>query len=231
MFKLSLVFFCLLFFSDLYSQNLYPVIIDDEMGYIDSTGKIIIEPKFATDINEFSVQLGNKNFKGFIFNRGCYFKEGLAIARKPIKFLFIVFGYHYGYINQSGEFEFETDNGELEPFSSGMAPMIIHERYIGSGYDYKYGYINKKNEIAIAPRFDYAGPFNDGVALVIKNNNFSYIDTAGRPVLETKYEDAFGKISALLTTAGITPLPRNSKKQKISPREWLLPALEASTVT
>jgi hypothetical protein len=116
-------------------------------GYIDRTGKVIIENqyRFADD-----------------------FSEGLAG---------VVVGNKFGFINKKGEMViapgFTPRRGDYawsgivatSRFSEGLAPVTISN---ASEINKVYGYINPKGDFVIAPQFMGAQIFSEGLALVAK---------------------------------------------------------------
>ena len=172
-----------------------------EWGYINSSGKFVIEP-FATD--------------DIIF-----FSEGMAVKKGENGL--------YGYIDKNGEFVIAPQYVSAEPFSDGMALVKYGEDYLNgfintegeyviqpqlyldfrSGeFDAKglvvaspddgiYGCMNKQGEWVIEPRFDDMWEFSeDGLALIASyegnDQKYGYINTLGEIVIGTKFNDAIG---------------------------------------
>jgi hypothetical protein len=133
-------------------------------GYIDRTGKLVVERKyqFADDFSEGMA--------------------GVAVERK------------YGFINRAGELvitpRFEVRNGRMYSyllasagrFSEGLACVKVYESDM-------YGYIDKKGEFVIPPRFSNAQEFSEGLAWVVEGGisgvapKVGWIDKSGQRVV------------------------------------------------
>lgn len=118
--------------------NLFPVKIEQKYGYIDKTGKLVIEPQFtfASDFSEDLAKVCVKNKYGYINKKGeaiIYpqyenadnFSEGVAPVQLNGK---------WGYINKSGVIVIEPQFKSAKAFNNDLAFVAINN---------KYGYINK----------------------------------------------------------------------------------------
>lgn len=156
-------------------------------GFIDSTGKVIISPRFQ-QISDFS--------------------EGLAAVRFEEK---------WGYIDRTGEFIIKNNFESAYPFADGLARVQINGKlgFINKGgnlvikpifnlisnfsdglaaayVDGKTGYINKTGNIVIKPQFQSGHDFSEGLAAVEINNKWGYIDKVGSIVIKPQFEQAVG---------------------------------------
>ncbi len=148
-------------------------------GYIDKSGKIVINPQFeeAYDFSKEGLALVKLSDKyGYIDKSGkivinpqfedaySFGEEGLAIVKLSDK---------YGYIDKSGkivinpQFEDAYDFGE-----EGLALVKLSD---------KYGYIDKSGKIVIDTQFYYAEEFKNGLALV-GGEKYGYINKSGKYV-------------------------------------------------
>lgn len=167
----------------------------DIFGYIDRTGKIVIQAKFDRAYN--------------------FTPDGLALvaqydSNKEKK---------YGYINKKGELVIPYTFDVALPFSNGFAPvaviyngelrmtfintsgkMISQPKYLSvygfyEGYGLvvdqngKCGYITKNGEYVIPPKYDYLGEFSEGLCgYSYKNEKLTgYIDINGKIIIPAKY--------------------------------------------
>lgn len=150
-------------------KKLYPIVQNKKYGYIDNTGKIIIQPQFNA-YNEFS--------------------EGLAVVQagkvktiERINFFGKVFEQYvggYGYIDTKGKIVIEPKFDRAYNFREGLAAVEI---------DGKQGYIDKRGKIAIEPKFSQASTFNEGMAQIEIKGKCGYIDSTGEIVIPAKFDN------------------------------------------
>jgi hypothetical protein len=154
------------------ADPVYRFVRDGKAGYIDRSGKILIEPTFDAYGNyggEFHDGLMVINIsegryaditgkvvidKGYY--RGWDFSEGLAVAMDKDEG-------KWGYIDRSGEFAISQRlawslNDYLYSFSEGLAKIKVANRH---------GYIDRSGEFVIAPIFLEGAEFHDGMARVV----------------------------------------------------------------
>lgn len=143
-------------------RHLFKIIENDMVGYIDSTGKVIIKP---------------------IFHNAGEFSEGVAAAR---------LNGTYGYINMSGEFVIPPQYDYAEPFIDSIAKVYINgipfyinhkgEKLFDCNFSKitnfkenrarvetesgKVGAINKNGNLIIDTIYKYISEFNEGSAVV-----------------------------------------------------------------
>jgi hypothetical protein len=162
--------------------------IGDKWGYIDTTGAVVIEPRFEEAWSfiegRAKVALGHK--WGYIDTTGAVvieprfdfvgpFSEGLAAIRVDR---------NWGYIDTAGGIVIEPryfwEGGDLRhrltpsarDFSEGLAAVRTGT---------SWGYIDHAGEFVIPPQFDEAEPFEGGVARVrLGGWLFTWVDRAGR---------------------------------------------------
>jgi hypothetical protein len=164
-------------------------------GYIDTSGKIIIEPQFDSALpfkgERAQVRINNK--WGYIdksgklviqpiFDTARNFQEGLAAVER--------FG-QWGYSNTAGEiiinFQFEKAND----FSEGLAAVVKNGRL---------GYIDTLGNWVIQPQLECIEPFlawrvpnfHQGLAVFKKGSKYGYIDSKGKVVIEPQFDEAEG---------------------------------------
>ncbi len=171
---------------------LFPVSVGDKMGYIDNTGKIVIEPQFdlAGD-----------------------FSAGLAAVR---------LGMSWGYIDLSGKMVIQPQFTDVGDFSGGLASVQLEESgpygfvdksgkmviqpqfFSGSGWAPKFseglalvagedanGFVDQTGNMVIPPRpgYEYRTDFSEGLAEVQKGANgpSGYIDMTGTMVIPPRF--------------------------------------------
>ncbi len=154
--------------SDSKSTDLFPVQLEDRWGYVNASGRMVIEPKWSQTY-EFSeglagVRVSNWS-RGYIdasgefaieprFSETKRFSEGLA----PVKF-----DGRWGYIDKSGSFVLNPQYTSASPFSNGRAWIRTS--------DFEWEYIDKNGTVVRTeetPRFEEndESMFQDGLALV-----------------------------------------------------------------
>jgi hypothetical protein len=159
---------------------LYPIVIDNKVGYIDTSGKVVIAPEFH--------------------NAGS-FSDSLAFARKDGLF---------GYIDNSGEFVIQPQFDLARDFSEGFAVVFInqklsyidkhgnkiasfncldgysfaHGRAIIQGFKCNLGLINRQGKLIADTIFRTIGDYENGVAAVhTLDDRYGVIDTDGHFVV------------------------------------------------
>ncbi len=160
-------------------------------GYIDHTGKVVVETKF---------------------NLAKSFSEGLAaviVSDQPSSA-----GGKIGYIDRTGRMVIQPkfDHGSVSDyaFTEGLAAVPL-----ANG---KWGYIDKTGKFVIEPRFDLALPFSEGRAVVAiaepayAERKSGVIDTQGRWIVEPQYESV-GEFSE-----GLAPVSLGEKIGFIDPQ-------------
>ncbi|MDZ8260152.1 WG repeat-containing protein [Nostoc sp. ChiQUE01b] len=195
-----------------FSEGKAYVCIVSTCGYIDSTGKEVIERKFT--------------------GAGRFY-ETLAPVKTDGK---------WGYINQAGTFSIPPSFEEAYQFREGLAPInkdnqwiyidknqkpVIQENfdkisYFSEGlaavkHDNKWGYIDPQGNIVIQPQFDEPKDtprrfdcdatdiignkaeckyldnrhdFSEGLAAIYMNGKWGYIDRQGNPVIPPQFSEA-----------------------------------------
>lgn len=192
-----------------FQEGLGEVEINGKWGFIDSSGQIIIQPKF-NDVLGFHEGIGmtrsgaisNSEEAGLLGLAGQWmhidkkgqplygnsdfyadgnFSEGLASVYLPRKWGIISLSMgKYGYINKKGEMIIPAKYDFAESFSEGLAAF--------EDSDGKCGYINTKGETVIEPRYDGAGGFSEGLAFVSIAGKCGFIDKQGDEVIPLQYD-------------------------------------------
>jgi hypothetical protein len=133
----------------------------EKFGYVDKTGRFVIEARFANAED---------------------FSEEVAAVRSNESFSSLEGGHEssvkYGFIDRSGKLVIKPQFDGVESFSEGLAVVNI---------GYKYGYIDKTGKVVIAPRFDSAFAFSEGLAKVVIGDRSGFIDTKGKLVISPRF--------------------------------------------
>lgn len=184
-------------------------------GYMDKTGKTVIEPRFARALpfrGGLAPACAAPGRCGFIDRAGepvvrpVYtevrpFSDGLAQVRDAEGLA--------GYVDGSGELVIPPQFNGSQPgdFNEGLAPAA----YPGT----KFGFIDRLGHFAVRPQFDGAGVFNEGLAPVLAGDRMGYVDREGRFVIPARFvwaqsfsdglaaaSDCYGAAVALRAGAG-----------------------------
>ncbi|MFO7722985.1 MAG: WG repeat-containing protein [Bacteroidales bacterium] len=169
-----------------FNNGLAPVLVDNQWGFVDKTGKIVIEPQFKAWVEEYGAlpafsegfttvvdtqtdRVGYINLKGEMvipakFYSGSPFRENVAFARLQDEKVLIDTA---GKVIARG---FVALNGYHSHFSHDLA--VVQK-------EFAYGYINKEGKFAIEPVYEEAKDFADGLAAVKKDGKWGFIDTLG----------------------------------------------------
>jgi hypothetical protein len=149
-------------------------------GFIDRTGKFIIEPEydFALSFEDGLAAVEKDGKYGFINTRGeliighqfdeaHWFREGLASVQKDGKF---------GYIDKTGRLIVPFVYDDTFMFSEGLADVEIDENC---------GYIDGGGTVIIPLKYDVCYRFIEGTAVVEDSDGVSYLINKKGGVLET----------------------------------------------
>ena len=152
-------------------------------GYIDESGRIVVEPKYES-ASHFSNGLaavktdgkwGYIDPKGKVvidprFSSCSSFSEGLAAVSLDDGRT------SYGFIDKRGKFVLQPRFWSAGSFVGGMAPVQTR-----GAAGFRYGYIGKNGKYIIQPMYKSAGAFDGkGRALVSRDGRSFYIDKNGK---------------------------------------------------
>lgn len=212
--KVVLAFSALVSFSVSFAQNpdanRLMIKKGDKTGYIDTLGKEIIAPVFASgsQFSEGIAIVAHTSSKGLlhtlrytfindkmdvviptVFDGAGDFSEGLARVKV---------GEKWGYINKEGKTAIEPQFTMCEDFHEG------HARASEKG---KWGLINKKGEWAVQPVYHSISEFSDGVFAGQKETNGKWVFYHLNETIAIK--DTFDK--AGFFADGLAPVKKNEK--------------------
>ena len=182
-----------------FSEGLAVIVIDNKYGYIDTTGRTVISPKF---------ELSDPSSAKWDGASAISFSGGLAV---------VVLNGKYGYVNKQGVIAISPQFDSARAFADGLAWVSKNGR---PGYINKQGemviqldslefplnfaqYVEKnlkahdKSELTEAPKFPsvFAPSFSEGVAPLEQIDvdgyrTWGYIDKTGSVVIEAMFDHA-----------------------------------------
>lgn len=188
-------------FND-FSEGLAAVSKNDKYGFIDTKGKVVIEPKYdwASSFSNGLAIVSVEGLYGAIDTQGktvipfeyqalADFHDGFATAARPPKDL-ENYESKYGLINKQNEvvipFMYESMGN-------------LSESLIAVKKDGKWGYVDTKNKaiIPITLKYEMVNDFSDGLAAVFSyeensdNLKYGYIDKTGKLVIPMQFIKAY----------------------------------------
>lgn len=194
-----------------FSEGRAAVRFRDYYGFIDTSGNFIAEPEFdrAFSFSEGVARVSKRvagtfdTLYGFVDKRGKViikpqyvyaldFSEGLAgfavAGKETLKM---------GFIDKRNRVVIKTKFNIVGPFSEGLAVVAQN----GTSYLYKGAvmiaeeskagmkvmYVNKRGSVVIRGNFETAESFSEGFARVEIDGRCSYIDRAGKVMIQTQF--------------------------------------------
>src|SRR5215471_3504958 len=143
-------------------------------GYIDSSGKFLVDPRFSWAENFFDgiarvIESGPCAHIGYgpceyPLNPPDVVPRGSPEPRSAVPRC------KYSFIDTTGRILFRSDLIDAKNFAEGLAP-------VGNGKH--WGYIDKSGGVRIPLRFDDAEPFSEGLARVLQGERWGYINASG----------------------------------------------------
>lgn len=167
-----------------FSEGLATVAGHGKFGFIDKTGRLVIEQRFdeAGSFSEGLARVYVGDLSGYIDKTGSViiqprfqtsdnsnFSEGLAA---------VGVGEKMGFINRTGRVVIPAIFDAAYPFSEGLAHVTMND---------KDGFVDKSGRLVIAPRYELAGDFSEGLAPVRIEGKYGYINQAGAFVIAPRF--------------------------------------------
>ena len=134
-------------------------------GYIDETGKMVINPMFE------SAEVFSEGLAGVCVGHGCYYSRPSDKPKEEEK---------WGFVDKTGSIVIPPQFSYVSTFHEGLAAVCVGN---------KYGFIDKTGKFVINPQYDSASEFNNGIAevglKVADKHQYGYIDRDGKLHLAT----------------------------------------------
>lgn len=200
-------------------DGLMMVMKDGKYGFIDTTGKVVIAPKYDKETPERIARGERYNESTYENYRYDGFYEGLAVVvqneragyidksgRVVIPFQFEkAYGFEHGraWVRQNGKWGMINTSGRLvlpamHAFPSYLSAKELlaldgfHEGLIPLAKDTVYGYADTNGVMVIPFKFTRAEPFYEGMAAAYKGEQMGFINRSGEWVIPPVYKWAEG---------------------------------------
>jgi hypothetical protein len=181
------------------TSQLYPVVVDGKLGYINGQGEMIIPPQFEDwPFSQFSeglapVSVGVGEKFGYIdmtgamviqprFDGAVPFSDGLAAVVGDNGL--------WGFIDKTGAVVVPIQYDQCPgPFSEGLCTVMVDERLKGGKLQNEY--IDKTGTVVIGP-FEWSTSFSEGLAAVGFGEDdavkWGFIDRTGAVVIQPQFD-------------------------------------------
>jgi hypothetical protein len=180
--------------------------MDEKWGYIDKTGKIVIEPTFdgAGPFSEGLTWVKTNNKYGFIDKTGkliietqkytfvSLFSEGLALVvtgqnKQNMYLRDQLYTISISSRNPSlpvGRMFFIDKTGktiiDLQDLGVKTVLLVFSEGLVGVKIGLKWGFIDQTGKVVIELKYDVVWPFTHGLAKVVIDGKYGYINKSGK---------------------------------------------------
>ncbi len=154
-------------------------------GYVNRTGKFVLEPQYeqALPFSDFLAGVKKDGKWGYINGEGKFvieprfenaflFSDGAAAVQENSK---------WGFINRAGKFLVEPKYESAGIFRQGLAAVQ---------WEGKWGFISKDGEMVVPPKFDQVYFFSEDRAGAQVNGLWGYVDRTGAFTVPPKYAEA-----------------------------------------
>jgi len=167
--------------------------IDGKWGFVDNTGRYVINPKYYSPPEAGSPY--NRNELARVLHEGYIFSEGLAAVRTESEWI---------YIDSNDRTIIRNPRIQsARRFREGLANVFVNGLW---------GYIDREGNFVIEPQFLYPGDFEHGQTMVTQpSGRLLIIDRTGKPILpQYRIEEPFYD--------GITAVKPGFRGEKINSR-------------
>ena len=190
--------------DNLFKNGLTPFRLtsNDKMGYVDNTGKFIIEPKFKTahDFAPNGLAAVEENGKwGYIDVSGNYVIKPTFGSAQPFdenNTAQVFLDGYWGVIDNKGNWIIPNEFTSVGNFNEDGIAVMCKEIANDNGEEiFLHGFIDRQGKEIVAPQFDEASDFVNGFSIVESGYRCGVVDSKGNLILETKFQDIsdFGK--------------------------------------
>lgn len=178
----------------IFNNGLTPFQQNNKWGYFDSTGEIIIKPKYQKAKN-FSEGLAAVKFHGkwgYINNNDelVVINKYNAISRFKNGSAFVKYNNKWQIINKNGELLIQMFFDNAEDFTLGLPfqiPLIKISMINASNNEVKYGLIDRFGKVILYPKFDNIIPEDTMMVRVNLMNNEGMYNIYGKEIIHPIY--------------------------------------------
>lgn len=191
----------------LYSDGFFPVLKNDQVGYINEQGKLVVPTIYDNLIDpndKYNEVWANPVYQGKIV----VVKDGAYGVIDTNNKVILSFENNYAMMDSFSNdrapvYDFNTElwglidtNGKevVAPQYDGLDGHLgghygFHEGLLGVIKDDKWGFVTKTGAVAVPFIYDEIRPFSEQLAGVRKGNRWGFIDGANRTVIPFKFSD------------------------------------------
>ena len=163
-----------------------PVTVEGKVGYIDGTGKLVINPQFEFYGSPFSEGLAMMCVGECDWEHQMGYRYNKDFTREKLEQRF-----KYGFIDEAGKLVINPMFEGASSFREGLAAVCVGKGCYGgllNEEEKKWGYIDKTGATVIAPQFDQTYDFHEGLAGVSMGKKWGYIDKAGKFLINPQFD-------------------------------------------
>lgn len=197
---------------NIYSENIFRIEVDKKFGFIDSNGKIVVEPTFhdaqLSSINSNLIYVSKNGKCGYIDKNGIIkialqfyecsrFYEDFAIVIDEFNCIENQLEYSQSVIDKSGNIIFSTKDKTILTYSEGFFVIRnkvqkkcnFNEALQNSNNFGNYGLLNSKGKEIFGLEFQFISGFKNGLSIVKSNGKWGILDKNLKIVLPIKYDN------------------------------------------
>jgi hypothetical protein len=203
-----------------FAEELEPLQVGDQWGFIGTDGKIRINPQFDGVQGGFSdglVAVRSNGRWGYLDPSGTLVINPQFDAAGPFHSgrAAVLVGTQWGFIDQAGKFVVNPQFDYALPFIGHLAGVLVGRKWgfideagqfaVNPQFDGttsfvgdlatvqvgdKFGFVNRRGVLTVNPQFLQAGAFHDGLARVRMGDRYGFVDDAGKLIVNPQFNDA-----------------------------------------
>lgn len=194
-------------------SDLYRIWVNKKVGFIDRSGRVVIEPKFnwAYDFSEGLCQANLAGKEGYIDRKGNWAFEIDTHDDRPFRcgVAVVCTGKRTGIVDRTGRV-IDCPFDWLEQFSEGLSAVYVYNKSLYADSDpkkafewrqRKCGFVNTSGKLVIPLEYTAAEPFSEGLAPVnvggsdamctgLSGGKWGYINAKGEMAIKPQFTRA-----------------------------------------